>query len=154
MKEKKDLKILLVEDNQDHALIAKMTLKKIRHISTIDHVIDGKQALDYLFKSQDSATVLPNLTILDLNLPMVDGFEVLKEIRQNGKLKDLPVVVLTTSRSEPDVKKALNLGVIEYFVKPLDSSRLLEILDSIDNISNLKNKSLNNLNWKTMSFIN
>ena len=154
MKEHKDLKVLLVEDNHDHALIAKMTLNKIRDISTIDPVIDGKQALDYLFGSKISASASPSLTILDLNLPVVDGFEVLKEIRQNKKLKKLPVVVLTTSKSESDVKKALNLGVIEYFVKPLDSNRLLEILDSIDNISNLKNKSLNNLNWKTMSFIN
>ena len=153
MNEKNEFKVLLVEDNSDHALLAKLTLDKVRQISAIDHVIDGKQALDYLFGSKTSATALPDLTILDLNLPMVDGFEVLKEIRQNRKLKDLPVVVLTTSRSESDVKKAIKLGIIEYFVKPLNKNRLAEILDSLPEAELIKNKSMNNLNWKTMSFL-
>ena len=113
MEEQKEFKILLVEDNQDHALLAKMALKKINQISSIDHVVDGKKALNYLFNPQSSATSLPNLTILDLNLPSVDGFQVLKEIRNDKKLSKLPVVILTTSKHESDVKKALKLGVIE-----------------------------------------
>ena len=153
MKEKKELKVLLIEDNHDHALLAKMTLKKINQILSVDHVIDGKKALDYLFCPQSLATSLPDLTILDLNLPSVDGFQVLKEIRNDRKLCKLPIVVLTTSKHESDVKKALKLGVIEYFVKPLNHTRLSEIIDSIDSVENLKNKSMNNLNWRTMSFI-
>jgi DNA-binding response OmpR family regulator len=88
-----------------------------------------------------------------LNLPKLDGFEFLKEIRTNKKLKNLPVVVLTTSRSESDVKKAIELGIIEYFVKPLDKNRFEEILNSLPKAELIKNKSLDNLNWKTMSFI-
>ena len=154
MKRQDGYNVLLVEDNLDHALIATMALKKMSQISKIDHVVDGSQALKYLFNPQLSATSLPNLTILDLNMPSVDGFEVLKEIRNNKKLNELPIVVLTTSKHESDVKKALKLGIIEYFVKPLDVGRLSEILDSIDKIGNLKNKSMDNLNWRTMSFIN
>ncbi|MDA3838386.1 MAG: response regulator [Candidatus Delongbacteria bacterium] len=150
---KNDYKILLVEDDPDHALIAKMALKKLNQISSIDHVADGKKALSYLFDPQSSVAVLPNLTILDLNLPGIDGFEVLREIRNDKKLKGLPVVILTTSRNESDVKKALELGVLEYFVKPIDLNRLSDILDSTSTIGNLKNKSTDNLNWRTMSFI-
>ncbi|MBN2789886.1 MAG: response regulator [Candidatus Delongbacteria bacterium] len=153
MKTDKEFKVLLVEDNPDHAMIARMTLEKIEKISTIDHVDDGKKALNYLFHDRASAKALPNLTILDLNLPEFDGFEVLKEIRKHELLSGLPVVVLTTSRNDSDVRKAIDLGIIEYFVKPLDKNRLSEILESLGEIGNLKNKSTENLNWLTMSFI-
>lgn len=146
-------KVLLVEDNPDHALLAKMSLDKLKHISFVDHVVDGKQALNYLFDSMSSATKLPNLTILDLNLPIVDGFEVLEAIRSNKKLKDLPVIILTTSRNQTDVKQAVKLGIIEYFVKPLNNEKLEIILNTLPKIDLIKNKSLDNLNWKTMSFI-
>ncbi|NOR46065.1 MAG: response regulator [Candidatus Delongbacteria bacterium] len=150
---KDKFKVLLVEDNPDHALLAKMSLDKLKHISFVDHVIDGKQALNYLFDSMSSATKLPNLTILDLNLPIVDGFEVLEAIRSNKKLKDLPVIILTTSRNQTDVKKAVKLGIIEYFVKPLNNEKLEIILNTLPKVELIKNKSLDNLNWKTMSFI-
>ncbi|MDA3885723.1 MAG: response regulator [Candidatus Delongbacteria bacterium] len=150
----KEFKVLLVEDNPDHAFIAKMALKKLNQISSVDHVIDGGKALNYLFNDQASAEVLPNLTILDLNLPEIDGFEVLKEIRNHEVLRDIPVVVLTTSRNDSDVRQAIELGIIEYFVKPLNVNRLGEILDSLGKIGKLKNKSKDNLNWRTMSFIN
>lgn len=153
MNDNNDFQVLLVEDNPDHAIIAKSTLKKLKQISLVDHVIDGQQALNYLLDSQSSATVLPNLTILDLDLPGVNGFEFLKEIRTNKKLKDLPVIVLTTSRSESDIKQAIQLGIIEYFVKPLDKNRFEEILNSLPKAELIKNKSMENLNWKTMSFI-
>ena len=153
MKEQRKLKVLLVEDNQDHALLAKMALKKLSQISSIDHVVDGKKALNYLICPQSSEISLPDLTILDLNLPSVDGFEVLSAIRNDKILKELPVVVLTTSKSESDIKKALKLGVIEYFVKPLDIDNFRKILDSLDKVENLQNKSMDNLNWRTMSFI-
>ncbi|MDA3886859.1 MAG: response regulator [Candidatus Delongbacteria bacterium] len=153
MNDKNKFKVLLVEDNDDHALLAKMSLDKLNHISFVDHVIDGKQALDYLFDSTSSATRVPNLTILDLNLPFVDGFEVLEAIRSNKKLKELPVIILTTSRNESDVKRAVQLGIIEYFVKPLNKEKLEIILDSLPKVELIKNKSLDNLNWKTMSFI-
>ncbi|MBN2789887.1 MAG: response regulator [Candidatus Delongbacteria bacterium] len=148
MNEKRECKVLLVEDNPDHALIAKMTLKKLDRISKVDHVVDGQKALNYLFDLDSSAKVLPNLTILDLNLPEVNGFEVLKEIRNHENISQLPVVVLTTSEHESDVSKAINLGVIEYLIKPLDHEKLSEILDSIDRVKNLKNKSLEELNCK------
>ncbi|MDA3885726.1 MAG: response regulator [Candidatus Delongbacteria bacterium] len=153
MENKSEFKVLLVEDNHDHAIIAKMALKKINKISKIKHVDNGKKALNYLFDSQTSARKLPNLTILDLNMPEIDGFQVLKEIRNDKKMNGLPVVILTTSKNESDVRKALELGVIEYFIKPIDLKRLSEILDSIDCIGNLENKNMDNLNWRTMSFI-
>ncbi|MBN2789449.1 MAG: response regulator [Candidatus Delongbacteria bacterium] len=150
MRKGNDFRVLLVEDNPDHAIIAKMALKKIDKISHVEHVDNGKKALDYFFDPQSSARLLPNLTILDLNLPELDGFEVLKEIRNDKNLRNLPVVILTTSKNECDVKKALELGVAEYFIKPLNIDRLTEILNSIDEIKNISN---DNLNWRTMSFI-
>ncbi|NOR44911.1 MAG: response regulator [Candidatus Delongbacteria bacterium] len=108
MKEK--LKILLVEDNKDHAMITKFSLKNIDYVDSVAHVETGEDALRYLQirKITDSYDnelnpELPNLILLDLRLPKLDGLDVLKLIRKKPIAKDVPVIVLTTSVYQDDI---------------------------------------------------
>jgi len=115
--------LLLVEDELDHANLIREVLQKEGHlINKIVWVKNGRQALDYVFQigeyeGQEVAT--PGLILLDLKLPELDGFEVLKRIKQDETYKEIPAVVLTTSRNAEDVKKALRLGANDYIVKPV-----------------------------------
>lgn len=110
------MKILIVEDNK----IALMGIKKIlseypnMEIYTAEN---GLKALEFLTENQ---TELPHFTLLDLNMPIMNGFEFLKEIHKNKNLKTLPVIIHTTSFNSLDIKKCEELGVCGYFVKELD----------------------------------
>jgi CheY-like chemotaxis protein len=116
--------ILLVEDNPDDELLTLEALKdnNIKNKVFIAH--DGEEALDYLFsrgefKDRDSG-MLPQVVLLDLKLPKIDGLEVLKQIRSNDKTKFLPVVILTSSKEETDLIKSYQLGANSYIRKPVD----------------------------------
>jgi CheY-like chemotaxis protein len=116
--------ILLVEDNQQDELLTIRALKKHYIHNEIVVARDGEEALDYLFGtgkySGRDISQLPQLVLLDLKLPKVDGLQVLKEIRSNEKTKLLPVVVLTTSKEDSDVVTAYRLGTNAYVRKPVD----------------------------------
>lgn len=119
-----DKVILLVEDNPDDE---ELTLHAFRanHISnTIVVSRDGAEALDYLFARGAHAgrdpRIVPAVTLLDLNLPKLDGLEVLRQIRSNEKTKLLPVVVLTSSKEEQDLLRSYDLGANSYIRKPVD----------------------------------
>jgi two-component system response regulator len=116
--------ILLVEDNPDDELLTLEALKdnNIRNDVVIAH--DGEEALDFLFmrgqyKDRDE-NLVPQVILLDLKLPKVDGLEVLQQIRNNEKTKVLPVVVLTSSKEETDLIKSYQLGANSYIRKPVD----------------------------------
>lgn len=115
--------ILLIEDSPDDAALALRALKK----GTIDHravvVGDGEEALEYLFRRgrySDHADPLPDVILLDLKLPKVDGLEVLKQLRAEAGTGLIPVVALTSSREEKDLALAYRLGVNSFIVKPVD----------------------------------
>ncbi|MBN2789874.1 MAG: response regulator [Candidatus Delongbacteria bacterium] len=136
MKEK--LKILLVEDNQDHAMITKFSLKNIDDVESVVHVETGEEALMYLrirkitdSYNNDINPDLPNLILLDLRLPKIDGLAVLKLIRENNDAKDIPVIVLTTSVYQEDINETSKLGVSAYMVKPLNLLKFKSIASSI-----------------------
>lgn len=114
--------LLLVEDNDDDVFLMRRALKKAELSWPLHVVLDGKEALDYLagaglYTDRDRHP-LPALIFLDLKLPYVHGFEVLHWIRSKSTLKNLPVVVLTSSPEERDRKKAEELGAKAYLVKP------------------------------------
>jgi two-component system, response regulator len=116
--------ILLVEDNPDDELLTLRALKEnnIRNEVVVAH--DGMEALDYLFgsgpyKGRD-VRVRPQVILLDLKLPKVDGLEVLREIRANPQTQNLPVVILTSSREEQDVLRGYQFGANSYVRKPVD----------------------------------
>jgi CheY-like chemotaxis protein len=115
------LHLLLIEDDEDHAFLVKRNLQKSRIANTLDHVMDGEMALDYLYKRKAYAnSPRPDVILLDLKLPKLDGHEVLETIKQDAQLMSIPVVVLTTSESEADRSKAYLRHANSYVVKPLD----------------------------------
>lgn len=116
-------RILLVEDNVNDVELTLSALTSINLANSVDVVDDGVEALDYLnFRGRftDRPKVYPVVVILDLKLPRVNGLEVLKEIREDPKLKHLPVVILTSSREEKDIITGYEHGVNAYVVKPVD----------------------------------
>jgi CheY-like chemotaxis protein len=124
--------ILLVEDDPSHAEIVKRNLKENMVANTIHHVEDGQAALDYLLRKNGYAdpkiSPKPELILLDLRLPKVDGLEVLKRIKADPELKKIPTVVLTTSSAESDVVNAYTHGAGSYLVKPVDFEKFTKLM--------------------------
>jgi len=116
--------ILLVEDNPDDVELTRLAFDEAKIANQLAVVSDGAEALDYLFArgrfADRDPTDLPSLVLLDLNLPKVDGREVLQAIRANEATRALPVVVLTTSTEPFDVEATYALGVNSYIQKPVD----------------------------------
>jgi two-component system response regulator len=129
--------IVLIEDNQSDAELAKRVLKKIGNTDPIVHLEDGQDALNYFFNrdkydvSKQEST--PALVLLDLKLPIIDGIEVLKQLRSNPLTKNLIIVALTSSVEETDVQKTYDLGVNSYIKKPVDYNSFIEIMKQIRN---------------------
>jgi CheY-like chemotaxis protein len=127
--------ILLVEDDPAHAEIVRRNFVNFRMANRLMHVTDGQQALDYLFRRgefQDPAKApRPNLILLDLRLPKVDGLEVLKTVKADADLGNIPVVVLTTSTGDVDMVKAYGNHANSYLVKPVDFPQFLKLMDAL-----------------------
>lgn len=129
----KPIEILLVEDNPGDARLAREALKDSKVKNALAIVDDGVKALEYLRKQGEFAGApTPDLVLLDLNLPRKDGREVLAEIKGDGMLKRIPVVVLTTSRAEQDVLKSYNLHANCYITKPIDLGQFITVVKSIE----------------------
>lgn len=127
-------RILLVEDNPDDVELTVHALKRNNIVNPIEILRDGQEALDYLFykgKYSSASHPLPNLILLDLKLPKVDGIEILERIKNDRKLKLLPVVVLTSSKEENDVIKSYDLGVNSYIRKPVDFDQFVDTVKQI-----------------------
>lgn len=115
--------ILLVEDNPNDLELTLLALERSQLANDVVVVRDGAEALDYLFRRNsfaDRAQGNPAVLLLDLKLPKVDGLEVLEKIREAEELRSIPVVMLTSSREEPDLDRAYQLGVNAYVVKPVE----------------------------------
>ncbi len=126
--------ILLVEDNPGDVRLAKEGLKESKVTNNLHVVDDGVEAIDFLHKEGKYAdAVTPDLILLDLNLPRKDGREVLAEIKADEHLRRIPVVVLTTSKSEEDVIKTYNLHANCYVTKPVDLDQFVKIVKSVNN---------------------
>ncbi len=124
------VRILLVEDNRAHALLVQRNIRNSSRPPEIHHVVDGEEALDYLERTCVE-NELPDLVLLDLRLPKLDGFTVLRKMRDDEKLASLPVVVLSTSDREADVKYAYECGAADYVVKPFNSRKLTQIIETL-----------------------
>lgn len=114
--------ILLVEDNPNDAELAIRALRKHNLANHLEWVKDGAAALDFLFQRGDYAgrsSTLPKVVLLDLRLPRVDGIEVLSQVRAHPETRDLPVVVLTSSKEERDLIATYELGVNSFVAKPI-----------------------------------
>jgi len=126
--------ILLVEDDPAHAEIVRRNLEGFRVANQINCLQDGQAALDYLYRRNSyaaaTASPRPDLIILDLRLPKVDGLEVLRQIKEDAELKGIPTVVLTTSSAESDVVMAYTYGAGSYLVKPVDFKKFTELMET------------------------
>ena len=129
------LVILLVEDNEDHAELVIRNFRQQRVANRIFHVPDGEQALDFLFHRKGfhnpETSPRPNLILLDLRLPRVDGLEVLKTIKQTPDLLRIPVVILTSSAAESDVARSYDFHANSYVEKPLDFPRFTKLMQDM-----------------------
>ena len=127
------VEILLVEDNPGDA---ELTAEALRHGKVFNqmHVVeDGEAAMAFLRHQEQYASVpRPDVVLLDLNLPRKDGREVLAEIKADDELKQIPVIVLTTSEAEEDILRAYNLAVNCYITKPVDLDQFIKVVRAIE----------------------
>jgi CheY-like chemotaxis protein len=120
--------ILLVEDNPDEAALTKMALKRYADGAPVEHVSDGQQALDYLFRRGHFSARAggdPTVVLLDLKMPILDGFGVLAEVKSSAALRHTPIVVLTSSTEPSDLMRAYAAGTNAYMAKPTDFGEFL-----------------------------
>lgn len=129
------LNILLIEDNPDHAELVMRSFQEHRVANSIHHVTHGEEALQYLFRQgnyADPATSpRPHIILLDLRLPRIDGLEILKTIRAAPEIRNIPIVVLTTSQAEQDVARAYSGHVNSYLVKPVDFESFTRMMEDL-----------------------
>lgn len=120
--------ILLVEDNKGDVVLITEALEEANRNLTIQTLSDGEQAINYLGESSG----LPDIILLDINLPRVNGHEVLRFIKSSEKLRKIPVVMLTTSSAEADVTKSYNLHANCFITKPADVYEYNHVVESIE----------------------
>lgn len=131
---KREINILLVEDNEGDIVLTIEALKEAKMSNKIDVVKDGEIALQFLKKEGPfSNSITPDLILLDINLPKVDGKEVLMEIKNHETLKVIPVVMLTTSDSEVDVLESYHNHANCYITKPVEFQKFLDVVHRIKN---------------------
>ena len=119
-----EVEILVVEDNQEDAELTIRALTKQRLANKIVHLMDGAEALDFIYAQGNyvgrDINQVPKVILIDLKMPKVSGLEVLKQIKSDPRIKMIPVVILTSSAEDPDIKEAYDLGANSYIVKPVD----------------------------------
>lgn len=128
------IEILLVEDNMNDAELAISALNEYNLANKVEHVKDGPEALDYMFgtgKYQGKNNPNPKVILLDLKLPKLNGLEVLKKLKSDAKTKKVPVIMLTSSKEEPDIEQAYNLGANSYIVKPVEFDKFVDALKNV-----------------------
>jgi DNA-binding response OmpR family regulator len=127
------VKILLVEDNPGDARLFTDFFKDSQFNIKIEHVMDGALALDYLYQKGAYKDVsLPDIIVLDLNLPKIGGIHILELIKEDDDLKKIPVIILGTSDEAGEVKRAYDMHANCYIVKPIDFDHFLEVVKSIE----------------------
>lgn len=127
--------ILMAEDDPEDAMLARDALADAKLLNPLKVVEDGQQLMDYLHRTGAFAppepAARPGIILLDLNMPKKDGKEALAEIRSDPALRDIPVVVLTTSKAEEEVLRSYSLGANSFIVKPVSFEGLVDVMRSI-----------------------
>lgn len=136
IKEAMPITILMADDDADDRQLTREALEDARLINDIRFVENGEELLDYLNRrgkyAPPAEAPRPGLILLDLNMPRKDGRVVLKELKQDPVLRTIPVVVLTTSKSDEDIYRSYDLGVNSYIVKPVTFDALVDILQTLE----------------------
>lgn len=141
------VEILLVEDNPNDAELTIRALKKHNLANKVHLVKDGAEALDFIYAEREYSDRelenRPNVILLDLKLPKVDGLEVLKRLKEDERTKMIPVVMLTSSKEEEDMVKSYKLGVNSYIVKPVEFEKFMTSIEKLGLYWLLLNKQPN-----------
>jgi len=136
MKQGSPITILMADDDADDRRLTKEALEESRLANGIRFVEDGEELMEYLRHTGKYAppneTPRPGLILLDLNMPRYDGRAALKEIKNDPELRQIPIVILTTSKADEDVYRSYDLGVNSYIVKPVTFEALVDILQTIE----------------------
>jgi CheY-like chemotaxis protein len=134
--ERKSVTILLAEDDPDDRMLVQDAVAEGRLVNELRCVEDGEELMDYLHQrgryASDSAAPRPGLILLDLNMPRKDGREALREIKADPSLRQIPVVVLTTSKAEEDVFRSYDLGANSFVTKPVTFQSLVELMKTLN----------------------
>jgi len=135
MFEKKDkYNVLLIEDNEGDILLTRKAIGMCDLQTDIHVAKNGREGLEFLFKEKENTDKpTPDLVLLDLNMPEVNGIEVLKEVKKNSTLKKIPIIVLTTSTSDTDIIQSYDLNANSYISKPIDFFRFGEAISNLLN---------------------
>lgn len=126
--------ILMADDDDDDYLLTKKALKESKLVNTLVRVKDGEELLDYLYQRgehENTPTDRPGVILLDLNMPRKDGREALAEIKADPDLKDIPVVVFTTSKAEEDICRSYQLGSNSFITKPVTFDKLVKVVSTL-----------------------
>lgn len=128
----KDKVILLVEDNSNDALLTQRSLKKANIMNKVVWLKDGAEAIDYLFDDcLQGGEKLPQLILLDIHMPKVNGIEVLQKIRSDKRLSWLPVIIFTSSKEEKDLLESYRLGINSYVCKPINFEAFAAVIATV-----------------------
>lgn len=134
-KTKNAITILMAEDDPDDRLIIKDAFEEAHVCNTIHYVEDGEELLDYLYSrgkySWPNSTLQPGIILLDLNLPKISGQDAVREIKSNLNLRRIPIVIMSTSKREEDIRLMYDMGVNSYINKPNNFAVLVEIVRSL-----------------------
>lgn len=135
MTSRQGIVILMADDDDDDFLLTQKALKQSKLLNTLCRVKDGEELMDYLrqegkFKEEVECP-RPGVILLDLNMPRKDGREALREIKSDESLRDIPVVVFTTSKAEEDIYKSYQLGVNSFITKPVTFSGLIGVMQAL-----------------------
>lgn len=130
-----EVEILLIEDNPHDAELTVRALKKYHIANSLVHLKDGAEALDFIFGkgTYEGRNIenRPKVILLDLKMPKVDGMEVLRRVKGDDATKKIPVVILTSSKEDPDINKCYELGVNSYIVKPVEFDNFLKAVSEL-----------------------
>ena len=130
-----EVEILLIEDDPGDAEMTIMALKDNHLTNKLLHLKDGVLALDYIFAKGEYAErqqiESPKVILLDLKMPRINGIEVLQELKANPSTRKIPVVILTSSREDPDIEMCYNLGVNSYVVKPVEFENFIKAISQL-----------------------
>ena len=135
MKRKQAFTILIADDDEEDRMMAEEALEESQFNSKMRFAMDGEEVMDYLNNrgrfSNKKENPIPELILLDLNMPKKDGWEVIAEIKKDKRLRSIPIVVLTTSNADADIRETYNLGVNSYITKPVTFAGFVEAMKSM-----------------------
>ena len=128
----KTITILLADDDPDDRMLVREAFEESHLLNTLETVEDGEELMDYLHqKGEFAGKPMPNLILLDLNMPRKNGMEALEEIKADQNLRRIPIVILTTSKAEEDIIRTYDLGVNSFVVKPVTFESLVDLVKEL-----------------------